>query len=228
MLLALANGYNKTKDISSCLANEKGSVSQKISRLLEMNIISKNGNFYYICDRLFGFWLRAVYQARNRSFAYDNLSQRVSFKNLLKNSIDSFCQISLKDLSNRITELLYSFDNEYFQFNGHKYRLPVFKEVQPLRMEAQKKSSIDAIVARNAEMSWLVLLKDGVVCEEEVNSFLEGVSKFSLKPDKKILIFIEDIEPNARLKALQEKMWLWNLSDLNLLMNFYHRPYLIK
>jgi hypothetical protein len=227
-LLALANGHNKLNEISSCVAYEKGSVAQKISRLLDLNVVSKNGNFYYICDRLFNFWLIAVYQSKTRSFNYDYKAQEVSFKNLLRNSIENFCRISQKALTNRVIELLYSFDNEYFQFNGHKYRLPIFKEIQPLQMELQRKSSLETIIARNPEISWLVCLKEGVVQEEEVSSFLESVSKFKIKPDKKILIFIDDIEPNARLKALQEKMWLWNLTDINLLMNFYHRPYLVK
>jgi len=227
-LFVLANGYNKLKDISPRISKERGSVLLKLSRLVELNVVSKNGNFYYICDRLFSFWLKEVYQKEINSFNYDEESSKSSFRGALKKIIESFCQIAKKDLSNRVIELFNSFDDEYFQFNGKKYRLPVFEEIKPLKIERQNKSSLEAIIARNPEVSWLVLLREDVVNEEEVILFIEKISKFDLKPEKKILIFINEIEPNARLKALQEKMLLWNVSDLNLLMNFYHRPYFIK
>lgn len=228
LMAALASGQNKLKDISGVFSKEKNSIAQKLSRLIDLNVISKNGNFYYICDRLFGFWLKAVYQVKRNSFNYDAEVLEGNFKELLKKSMNDFSQIAKKDLSRRVIELFYSFDNEYFQFNGHKYRLPIFKEIEPLKIEKERGLSLEAILAVNPEMSWLVLLKEGAVCETELNNFLERIKNFNLKPAKKILIYVSDIEPNARLKALQEKIWLWNLTDLNLLMNFYHRPYFIK
>ncbi len=228
VLLSLANGQNKLKGIVSYFAKDKISVEQKISRLLELSLISKNGNFYYICDKLFSFWLREIYQKSTKSFDCETKTQTEYLKGYLRSLIDSFCQTARKNLSERVLELFYSFDNDYFQFNGHRFRLPVFREIKPLKLEKQNNAQIDCLIARNPELSWLVLLRDGLVTEEEVSFALEKMEKFDIKPEKNILIYVSDIEPNARLKALQEKVWLWNLSDLNLLMNFYHRPYFIK
>jgi hypothetical protein len=227
LLLKLADGQNKLNDLSSNSTKVTKGIALRLSRLLELNIISKNGNFYYICDRLFSFWLRSVYQKDTNTFNYDRRSQAACFKDLLKVSIDSFSRVSQKNLANRVLELFYSFDNEYFQFNGHKYRLPIFKEIKSLKYAQQNPASFDSIIARGSQISWLVLLKEEEVFEDDINNFLEETKRFNLKPEKKILIFANGIEPNARLKALQEKMWLWNLSDLNLLMNFYHKPYFI-
>ena len=79
-LFVLANGYNKLKDISSRISKERGSVLQKLLRLVELNVVSKNGNFYYICDRLFSFWLKEVYQKEISFIYYLNVCQLGNFK----------------------------------------------------------------------------------------------------------------------------------------------------
>ncbi|MDP2938878.1 MAG: ATP-binding protein [Candidatus Omnitrophota bacterium] len=228
VLLSLSNGQNKLKNISKNLSKEQGHILQKLTRLLELGIISKNGNFYYIHDKLFSFWLKTVYQDWYYSFDYFSKSKLINFSELLKKIINNFCQISQKDLSDRVIELFFSFDNEYFQFNGHRYRLPIFKDIKALKFAGQEKSGLKAMVARNPDLSWLILLNEELVSETDIANFFEQSKKFNLKTEKRILIFIKDIEPNARLKALQQKMWVWNLTNLNLLMNFYHKPYFIK
>ena len=52
--------------------------------------------------------------------------------------------------------------------------------------------------------------------------------KFSQKPQRRLIISLKDLESNTRLKALQEKMWIWNEGELNLLLNMYDKHYIVK
>ena len=62
-----------------------------------------------------------------------------------------------------------------------------------------------------------------------INQVLTILSKqHKQKLQRRVIISLADLEANARLKALQERMWIWNEDELNTLLNLYDKPYIVK
>jgi hypothetical protein len=84
------------------------------------------------------------------------------------------------------------------------------------------------IRAVNEEGQWLVALKQEPVAESDVHLFLQEVKKMAYKPQKCVLVSLGDMDENTRVRALQERMWIWNQGDINALMTLYDKPNVVK
>jgi hypothetical protein len=56
---------------------------------------------------------------------------------------------------------------------------------------------------------------------------LKESKKIIQKPQKRILISLCSLDENTRVKALQESMWIWSENELNALLNFYNKPFIV-
>ncbi len=124
--------------------------------------------------------------------------------------------------------MLKCFDNESLNFHGRHYRLPSFHKIKPVKLKNSSDQDLDAIKAYSAEGTWFIILNHELLSENDVNIFMSESKKFSQKPQRRLIISLKDLESNTRLKALQEKMWIWNEGELNLLLNMYDKHYIVK
>ncbi len=90
LLEAIAIGKNKIRDISSSLRRQKSEISLRLNRLIELGIISKNGSFYAIRDRLYSFWLKFVHFEKINSLEPDYWQQACHFKARIEDLIKEF------------------------------------------------------------------------------------------------------------------------------------------
>lgn len=227
LLISLSNGHMKLVEIAEDIDCKRTAVTQKLSRLMELGIVTKNGSFYYYGDKLFKYWLKYVFQLRLRSFNAGLEQQRLKFKQEISHLVDDFQAISRKDLSSRIIDLLQCFDNEALSMNGRKYKLPLFKEIESVEFKDLSAPGLRLIKASSPEGVWCIVLKEDTLCEGDVNQFLMESRKMKQKPQRHVIISLADLDVNARLKALQEKMWIWNEGELNTLLSLYDKPYIM-
>lgn len=228
VLIALANGKHKLNELTENAGLGKVVLSSKLNRLIELSIVVKNGNFFYIEDKLFKYWIKYVLQKRLKAIDANIVNQRNQFKEEINELVCSFQVISEKDLSSRIVELLHCFDNGAFHLNGRKYTLPSFKEITPLKWQSQEDCHFDVIKASSHEGVWFIIFKEDNLCENDVNAFLAESKKMEKKTQRRVVISLNDLDTNARLRALQEKMWIWNEGELNTLLSLYDKPYIVK
>jgi hypothetical protein len=228
ILLVVAEGHNKLPEILDGLSANKSSVPAKLNQMVESRILTKNGNLFCITDKLFVFWLRLVYRRRLKSLQDSEPELSAAFKNDLKQRINSFIQISGNDLEARIMDLMQSFDNELFQLNGHKHRLPSFSAIRPLNFNGYTSQNLKGLVAETSDDLWAVTFKEGMILDSDVAAFLSSTKDLDRRVTRRVVISINEIDTNARLRALQEKMWIWNISDLNFILNLYGKPYIVK
>ena len=227
LLMALSSGKQKAKDVIAKTHLQKSVVISKLNRLAEMGIITKNGYFYYIEDKLFKYWLTYVFKRNWKHGNLDFEKQQRQFSKDLSIAMDKFNLNSGKDLSLRIVELLSCFEDESFNINGRKYKLPLFEKVVSQRVRKNSGGYVDIIKAATQAGDWIVFLKKGSVCESDINSLMDVSRDAVKKPKKCILISPFDLDENARVRALQERMWIWNEGELKSLLNFYDKPYII-
>lgn len=70
---------------------------------------------------------------------------------------------------------------------------------------------------------WVAEIKSGNVTAKDVNHYAGKLEKLPFVLDERILICLKGIENQAIAAAQQENIWVWGLSDVNLLMKLFGR-----
>ncbi|MCK5012332.1 MAG: ATP-binding protein [Candidatus Omnitrophica bacterium] len=228
ILISLSKGKYKIDDIILDTGIKKNMILQKTTRLIELGVVVKNGNFHYFKDKLFKYWTKYVYQRRLCDVELAPDKQRRQFKEEFTAGIEDFNVATRQDFSSRIVDLLYCFDNEALNLNGRKYKLPVFREVTPCRFRNEGGNYVDVIKASTEDAVWFIVSKQEHVGESDVNMILREAKQIEPKPERCLIISLMDLDENTRVKALQERFWIWNERELNTLLTLFDKPYIVR
>ena len=228
IILSIARGKRRINDITSYLHKQKIIILQKINRLLELGVLSKNGNFYYLTDKMFNFWLKFIYLKKIESVTNFDIAHSTSssFEVEIQKLMGDFIRTSEKAVSERLAELFNLFENESVQMNGYKYRLFRFKEINPIIFRGVDNNQ--GLIAHSKNILWLIIFKENFLKEEDVVKFIAECKNYKYKPQRRIIVSIGETDTNAKLKALQEKIWIWSLADLNLFLSLHDKHCIVK
>ena len=219
---SIAGGHNKIRDLGHLLGKKRAELNNRIAYLLDNDIVLKAGEFLQFTDRMFGFWLKFVHRGKNLSFSPDDKTQKEEFRSRLKEDISAFIKDTRKPVQERVTELLGLFQDDVIQIERRKIRLAQFREIKPLEFGAG--GVRDGVIGRSGDALWIMGFKNEPVTEDDITAFAKECRKYRNKLDKKILVALHDVETNARLRALEEKIITWNLENINQLFDIFHRP----
>jgi len=228
VLAALAEGKHKISDLTESLKLKTSQVCQRVNILQDANIVERNGNYYHIKDKLLGFWIKYVYQRRLKSIDLEPGRSRKQFKDELGRALNDFSMVARKDLSVRMADLMHKFDNESFMLCGRRYKLCAFRDIKPLKLRIGAGNYFDAISAQSEEGQWLIVLKKDPVQDTDLNGILEEIKKLDPKPSRSVIVSLSGLNENARVRALQEKLWIWDEDQLNCLMHLFDEPIIIR
>ncbi|RKY31883.1 MAG: hypothetical protein DRP74_03890 [Candidatus Omnitrophota bacterium] len=224
IIYLIADGHNRIKDLTHLLHSQRKEIMAKANLLLELDTISRNGDFFKINDRVFSFWLKFVYQEKIHSLTFDAKNQKIGFKNKLEAMINEFLENRSKSLSERLSELMHLFENEVVHIGKKRLRLTQFREIKSL--EFHNKRFKDGLIGRSSDTLWIIGLKQDVLTEEDVSLFVKECKKYRKQP-KKIIVTINEPDSNTRLKAIEEKVWTWNLEKINQMLDLFAKPRII-
>jgi len=225
ILYSIADGRNKIRDIAHILHKQKKELMGRLSYLLQEDIIVRNGDFLKITDRVFGFWLRFVYYKRQNSLTFGEEARKIKFEEGLEKMMKDFLSSSRKPLVERMTELLRLFEDEILQIEKKKVRLNHFREVKYL--ELNRRGLSDCLIGRSNESLWIMAVKPGSLSEEDILEFSRECKKYRHKSQRKIIVTLKDIDMNTRLRALEEKVWTWDINSLNQLLDYFAKPWVM-
>jgi GTPase SAR1 family protein len=225
ILYMVASGRNKIKDIAQAMNKSLQQLMPRINRLMETDTLTRNGDFLKVNDRVFGFWLRFVYQERSQSLSFDAKSQKSRFRDNIEDLIQEFLNNNQKTISERVTELMRLFDDDTLQFEKRKMKLEHFREIKPLELNIGNLRQ--GLIGRSNDSVWIVAFKTEPLTEEEIAAFSRECRKFRHKLQRKIIVTLKDIDSNARLKAMEEKVWTWDINNLNNFMDLFSKPRVI-
>jgi len=228
ILISLSNGWHKIDDLEKDLKIKKSQVTQRINRLLEQGIVIKNGRLYYFKDRLFKYWIKYVYQKRVKDVEFAPDKQCKQFKEEFQMCVENFKLCSRKDFSSRIVELLHCFDNEALDLKGRKYKLPIFRKVVPFKARSENGFYFDLIKAKTDNAVWFIVIKKDNFGENEFNAIVSEARKIGQKPERCLIISLTDLDDTMRIRALQERFWIWNEGELNTLLTLFDKPYIVR
>ena len=225
ILYLIASGHNKLKEIASRMHKTKKGLAQKINHLLECDTVTRTGEFLMINDRVLGFWLKFVYQEKLNSLTFDAKAQKAFFREKIDKMIEEFLVSAKQPVAERMMELLRLFEDDTIQIEKKRLRLMHFREIKPL--EFRRRELRDGVIGRSQDGLWIIALKYDALNEEDVVEFSRECKKYRNKLQRKIIIGLQDIDANARLKAMEEKVWTWDLSNLNQLFDLFSKPRMI-
>lgn len=228
VLGTLAEGKHKISDLSGILKFKPSQINGRLNALQEASIVERNGNYYHIKDKLFSYWIKYVYQRRLKVIDLEIGRSRKQFKEEISRALNDFGLVARKDLSTRIADLMHKFDNESFVLCGRRYKLTSFSDIRPLKLRTSTGSYVDAIQAQGQEGLWLIVLKKDVIHDADLSSILDEIKKLEPRPIRSVIVSLSGLEENAKVRALQEKLWIWDEDQLNSLMHLFDEPIIVR
>lgn len=225
VLYSIAEGSNKIRNLAKKSGKQKNDLVKIINRLIELDVIIKNGDFLKINDRIFAFWLKFVHEKKNAMLNFDTQTQKDTFNNGVRELLHEFIMVSQRGFTERIEELLHLFENEGVYIERRRLRLTPFREIKPVSFNYP--TIKNGILGRSTDTLWIIAIKDNLITEEDIVSFAKECKKYRQKTQRRILITPLEIDSNVRLKALEEKIWPWNLNNVNLLCELFSKPAII-
>lgn len=225
ILYLISSGRNRIKDIAQLLRKQKKELNQRISHLLELDTITRSADFLKINDRVFGFWLKFVYQEKLNSLTFDAKNQKVLFTDNIEGLIRDFIAVTQRPVIERMAELFRSFENEMMQIERKKIRLNHFREIKTLEFSGRNLK--EGLIGRSSDSLWILAFKNDFLTEDDITDFSRECKKFRHKLQRKIIVTLKDIDANTRLRALEEKIWTWDVQNLNQIMDLFSKPWVI-
>jgi hypothetical protein len=225
ILCLSAGDRNRLKDIAHILKIQKKNLILRLNRLLEIDAITRSADFIKINDRVFGFWLKFVYQEKASSLSFDARSQREQFRKNVETLIQDFLLNAQKPLLERMLELLRLFEDETMQIEKRKIRLNHFREIKPLEFNTLHLK--DGLIGRSNDCLWIMAFKTELLTEEDIAEFSKECKRYRHKLQRKIIITLGGIDANTHLRALEEKIWTWDVNNLNRVLDLYSKPWVV-
>ena len=223
ILYLVANGRNKISDIAHLMGKQKAELNGLINYLLEMDAITRSADFLKINDRVFGFWLKFVYQEMLQSLTFDGHTQKRKFRDSVEDMVREYSASMQKPIMERLSEVLRLFEDEIAQIERKKVRLNRFREVKPL--EFNNRNFKEGLLGRSHDSLWILGVKNGLLTEDDITAFAHECKKYNKgKLQQKIIVTLHDIDANTRLRALEEKIWTWDINDVNHIFDLFCKP----
>jgi hypothetical protein len=226
ILGAIASGKNRLKDLAAHFRRPRAELNQKLKKLTELGITSKNGSFYQTNDRLMSFWLKFVLVEKLNALDPDYTEQALNFRSNIEAEIDEFIKISKIDVANRMVDLFNLFEHDTLHIDKKRLQLSTFKELKIIGFENTDLKI--GIFAKAQDSLWLAAIKEDGIGEHDVNEFIQTTKKFKHKTINKLIICLGDIERNARLLAKESQILTWDIANINSLMDLYGKPRIIR
>jgi polyhydroxyalkanoate synthesis regulator phasin len=225
IMYLISNGRNKVRDLMHIMHKTNKELTLRINHLQEVDCITKSGDFLKINDRVFGSWLKFVYQEKQHSLTFDDKNQKQKFSDNIRDMMQDYFLSAKRPVEERITEILRLFENEVVQLERKKIKLNHFREIKPLEFSNLRLSG--GLIGRSNESLWIMAFKNDLLTEEDITDFARECKKYSHKQQRKIIVTLKGLDSNARLRALEEKIWTWDINNLNQIFDLFSKPWLV-
>jgi len=223
ILLAVANGRPKLNQIAAYAGKKIQETKKMLQRLAGEGAIEKRGSFFRLPDPLFRFWLRNVYQIKDRELAPTKERTRATFESRLVEEIRKIEEEDRLDLTARLEGLFREFRNDVVEVSQKKIKCPTFLEIASRPTNGR----FFPIFSRTSQGRWFCQVFRDSVTEGDVAGFSEELKKSRRKVQRKIMVTLGGIELNAKLMAQEAKIQIWDLENLNALFDLYGKLKLI-
>ena len=227
ILTELAKGRNKLKDIALAVNRNQKDVSRQIQELMGHELILKTGVFYRFHNKMFKFWLREVYEKKELSLLGMSAKSE-SFIECVHQTIREWDELSRMDISERLLSLMASFQNDMIEIGEKKRLMPHFTEFIKSQEISTPATGIRKMIARGHGRCWVCKITEEKASEKEVLHLIESADADKKSSPTKVLMALNGLDENAKLLAKEKRILTLGLSRINLLMDVYGKPPIIR
>lgn len=220
LLLALSQGYLRKKELASLNLYSSGELMSRLQKLLDLNYIENLGNIYKLKDSLFSFWLTSIFKLYFSPPVLNPQQKKILLKRELEEKIIIFEEEIAKDKLKKIMELFSSFKNDTLRLGKNKYQLPA---VENAKIISYPTRDFHLLISEGKEVVFAGI-KEKNVEDNDIFDFIEKGYNIKGKRVKKIFISLDSLPPTARLIAKNNKLTIWDVNEINRLLNIYNRP----
>ena len=184
----------------------------------------RNGSFYEIQDNVFKFWIRTVYHKRKNALVDDILNRADDFKAAVKTDTYRYLAESHKSITERVKELLLSFDGETVEIERKNRKLPRFTRIEVKKYGKQ----FDLLPLSDRDRYWVLEISSDRIDETAVSNLLKRYRGPKDNIAKRVCLALGGIDSNALLLAKEKNIWVWSLENINSLLRLYKRHTIIS
>jgi len=218
-IAAISGGKNKQADISRVIKMKQADAAKILLRLMELGIVSKNGVFYKVDDRLLAFWIKNVYERRKKILIDGTLDRAELYSNDIRSAISSFLNAVSKKPEERVTDLFNQFANDMIRVDSKNIRLPHFTKVETKYFE----DSSAAVIASFRGSRWIAKICKNPASENDIISYIRNIKSLEARMAFKIIIALKGMDENSKLLAKELKIAIWDAGTVNMLLDIYGR-----
>ena len=218
-IAAISGGRNKQADISRALKMKQADAAKILLRLTELGIVSKNGVFYKVDDRMLAFWVKNVYQRRKKILIDGTLDRTELYLNDIRSIISSFLSAAARTPEERVTDLFNQFANDMVRIDSKNLRLPHFTKVETKYFG----DSSAAVIASFRGSRWIAKICENPANENDIISYIRNVKSIEAKMAFKIILALKGMDENSKLLAKELKIAVWDAGVINMLLDIYGR-----
>ena len=216
-LLAVANGRAKLFQIAAYLGKKAPEAKKLLQKLVGEGILEKKGSFFCLPDPLFRLWLRYVLQAKERDLDPTGERARSYFQSRLAEEIRKIREEDQKDLTGRMESLFREFRNDVVEVSQKRIKCPAFLEIASRPTNGR----FFPILGRTSQGRWFCQVFRDLVTEGDVSGFVEELKRFRKTIPRRVMVVLGGIDLNAKLLAQEGKIQIWDLENLNALLELY-------
>jgi hypothetical protein len=224
VLLAISNGAKKLQVISDASRVKSSELTPLLEKLIDAGWVSRQGRFYLIRDKVFELWLRNVYQIKEYLLDPSYEPKISMFRAEVRGFIENFVSSSKRDIDDLVAGLFASFNGELMELKGKSFRLPHFNGTE---IRTSKIDGISYLILSAECYTWELMVARRPVRDSDVMDYLGQCKRQKGAVKRKIVIALSGIGANAKLLAKEAKCWIWDLKDLNTLLDMTGRQRLI-
>lgn len=220
LLLAMAEGYTRKRDLLSLLKIDSKTLSSRLSKLMEINLTAKSGSFFYIPDKLFTFWLSSVFKC---GFVFPLFfpEEKMRFvQNKVEQRFEEFESISRKDSFERFMDLIHLFKDDTVRIGNKSINLP---HLQRFKVTPAHNKNMKFIIGEAKQYYLIMAFKDSRPDENDILEFSSRCSYFRRRQPKKIFISLEESDLTTKVLAKEKKLFFWKKEELNYILRLYNQ-----
>ena len=222
-LMAVASGHRKQINIAAYIAKRGSETKGILQKLAAEGMVNKCGSLYMLADPMFRFWLKEVYQRSMTIYSPDQSVLKKGLHQALMAESQDLQEEDEREIVFRVETLFKTFRGDKVNLNNKRWVMPQFSEITSLPGNGR----VYPLFAKTHNQRWLCHVIPSPVIEEDVACFTEDVRKYRKNLQQKLIVALSGIDQNAKLSAQEARIQVWDLRDLNMLLDLYDLPKLI-
>ena len=220
LLFALGEGYLRKGELVGLGIYNSKDLNSRLQKFLDLNYLESLGNIYKIRDSLFSFWLTSIFKLYFSPPVLNPQQKQALFKKYLEEKFTLFKEEFAKDKLKKVMQLFSSFKNDTLHLGKNRYQLPTVENAKVISYPAR---DFHLLIGEGKEIVFAGI-KEKNVEDNDIFDFIEKGSNIKGKKVKKIFISLDNLPPTARLIAKNNKLTIWDVDEVNRLLNVYNKP----